>query len=78
LKNGETDILSIVGTGDFFLPCNRALHNLLSSNKVEHVYIEIRGADEAHSTHNKAFRAMAFETMLNYFNRFFTDGKGRL
>lgn len=78
LKSGELDLISVVGTGDFFLDCNRSLHQLLSDNKVEHVHIEIRGGDEPHSTHHRMFCVMALKIVLPYFNRFFVEGKGRL
>jgi len=42
LKNRDIELVTVVGTSDFFLPANRRMHEFLSSNKVAHTYIEIR------------------------------------
>jgi len=78
LKNGELDIISMIGTEDFFLGVNRNLHALWTRNKVEHIYIEMRGEDEPHSMHHGAFGTVALRAFFGYFNHFFTEGKGRL
>lgn len=76
LKNGEVDLISIVGTNDFFTPGNRALHELLTTNGVEHTYIEVRGADLKRSSHDRAFAAPASRTVFAFFGRYFAEGRG--
>lgn len=66
LKNGELDILTVIGTSDFFLSPNRALHELLSRNGVEHTYIEMRGATEQESSHHYDFAAKAFPIVFRF------------
>ena len=78
LRNGDVNLISIVGTADFFLNCNRQMHEILLANEVEHIYIEIRGKDEAYSSHTNEFRRQAEPTVFYYFSNYFTDGKGHL
>ena len=66
LRNGDIQLTTVVGTGDFFFGVNRAMHDLLSSNRVAHVHLEIRGADDEHSTHTRTF---AYEAMPIVFGR---------
>ena len=78
LKNGDIDFLAVIGTQDFFLDVNRALHRQLAERKVAHTYVEIRGSDEPHSTHNHAFRRDVLPILARYFHAFFAEGRGRL
>lgn len=66
LKNGEMDILTVIGTSDFFLPMNRELHELLSKNGVEHTYVEMRGATDRESSHHHDFAARAFPIVFQF------------
>ena len=75
LRNGEVQFTTIVGTGDFFLDVNRALHGLLSSNGVAHVYQEIRGIDEEHSSHTRTFAYEAMNTVFARFGEYFRQTK---
>ena len=79
LRNGELAIFSIVGTSDFFLKVNREFHDLLSKNKVEHYYLEVRGRDEPHSFHTFQLRVnTATPLVLNFFRNYFRDGSASL
>ena len=78
LKNGEVEILSMVGTEDFFLKGNRRMHELLSSNGVEHTYIEHRSYDKATSGHNGLFHAKARPVMMAFLGNYFRSGKGQI
>lgn len=71
LRNGEVQFTTVVGTGDFFLDVNRAMHDLLSSNRVAHVHQEIRGIDEEHSTHTRTFAYEAMKTVFGRFGEYF-------
>ena len=71
LRNGEVQFTTVVGTGDFFFGVNRALHDLLSSNRVAHVHLEVRGIDEEHSTHTRTFAYEAMKTVFARFGEFF-------
>ena len=71
LRNGEVQFTTVVGTGDFFFSVNRALHDLLSSNRVAHVHQEVRGIDEEHSTHTRTFAYEAMKTVFARFGEFF-------
>ena len=79
LRNGELAIFSIIGTSDFFLKVNREFHDLLSKNKVEHYYLEVRGRDEPHSFHTFQRRVnTALPLVLNFFRNYFRDGTASL
>ena len=71
LRNGEVQLTTVVGTGDFFFGVNRAMHELLSSNRVAHVHQEIRGIDEEHSTHTRTFAYEAMKTVFARFGEYF-------
>ena len=71
LRNGEVQFTTVVGTGDFFFGVNRAMHDLLSSNRVAHVHQEIRGIDEEHSTHTRTFAYEAMKTVFARFGEYF-------
>ena len=71
LRNGDVQFTTVVGTGDFFLGVNRAMHDLLSSNRVAHVHQEIRGIDEEHSTHTRTFAYEAMKTVFARFGEYF-------
>ena len=77
LKNGEVELISIVGTEDFFLGCNRQLHDLLSVNGVAHTYVEIRSTSTIQSVHGRFFDQGA-EVSLRFINNYFKDGFGHL
>ena len=55
LKDGEIKLMTVVGTSDFFLKDNRALHELLIKNSVAHDHIEVRGTTDALSAHTFEF-----------------------
>ena len=78
LKNGEVEIVSVIGTSDFFLDPNRRMHKLLSDNKVAHAYVELRGSDDKSSGHDYAFTAMALPIVASFFDNWFKSGQGRL
>jgi len=77
LKNGEVELVSVVGTEDFFLGCNRRLHELLSANGVAHTYIEVRSQTTLASTHGK-FYAQGAEITMRFIHCYFRDGYGHL
>jgi len=77
LKNGEVELISTVGTEDFFLGCNRQLHDLLSMNGVAHTYVEIRSPTTLKSVHGKFYNQGA-EICLRFIGNFFRDGYGHL
>lgn len=78
LKNGDIEIVSVVGTSDFFLEPNRRMHKLLSDNKVAHAYVELRGSDDKASGHDYAFTAMALPIIGSFIDNWFKSGQGRL
>ena len=77
LKNGEVELISVIGTEDFFLGCNRKLHDLLSANGVAHTYVEMRSRTTLGSTHGK-FYAQGAEVCLRFIGNYFKDGFGHL
>ena len=77
LKNGEVDLISVLGTEDFFLGCNRQLHELLSNNGVAHTYVEVRAPSTLQSVHGK-FYAQGAEIALRFIRNYFADGYGHL
>ncbi len=78
LKNGEVEIVSIIGTSDFFLAPNRKMHKILSDNKVAHTYIETRGRDEKSSGHDLSFTSGALPQVVTFFRNYFDTGRGAL
>lgn len=78
LKNGEVEIVSVIGTSDFFLDPNRRMHKLLSDNKVAHAYVELRGSDDKSSGHDYAFTSMALPIVASFIDNWFKFGQGRL
>lgn len=72
LKNGELALVTMVGNKDFFLPVNRAFHQMLADNGVEHYYIEAQGA------HTAEFAYEAFPVMFRFISTYFTEGRGHL
>ena len=78
LKNGEVEIVSIIGTSDFFLEPNRRMHKLLSDNKVAHAYVELRGGDDKSSGHNYSFTTMSYPVIFSFVKNWFEHGKGRI
>jgi S-formylglutathione hydrolase FrmB len=78
LKNGDVNLFSVVGTGDFFLEDNRAMHRILTENKVAHLHLEVRGGDDSLSCHTHPFRKMAAAMIFRYFVNYFNTGKAEL
>ena len=71
LRNGEVELMTVVGTGDFFLDVNREFHQVLTTNKVAHTYIEVRGEDDAESQHTWETFHRAEKLILSFFREFF-------
>ncbi len=78
LRNGDIELLTVVGTDDIFLVPNRRMHELLAANRVRHFYLEVRGEDEALSSHTHPFRKAAEPVMFRFADRYFREGKGYL
>lgn len=78
LKNGEVELMSVVGTGDFFLDVNREFHEMLTTNKVAHTYVELRGEDDAESQHTWETFHRAEKLILAFFREFFDRRTVRL
>lgn len=78
LKNGDVELVTFCGTSDFFLGPNRLLHDLLSANRVKHTYVELRGADEVHSTHTISFAHGVVPLVARFFDNYFRTGKASL
>lgn len=78
LRNGDVNLLTVVGTGDFFLEDNRQLHRILTENKVAHLHLEIRGEDDRRSCHTHPFRKKAAAIVFRYFRNYFTTGQAGL
>lgn len=78
LRNGDIELITVVGTGDFFLSCNRLMHDLLSANGVRHTYIEYRGNDDKESGHSLEFYEYALPLELKFISNYFATGKGDL
>ena len=77
LKNGEVDLVCAIGTEDFFLGCNRQLHELLSVNGVAHTYVEVRSQTTLQSVHGK-FYGQGAEICARFIANYFRDGYGHL
>lgn len=77
LKNGEVELISVIGTEDFFLGCNRQLHDLLSANGIAHTYVEVRSSTTLRSVHGR-FHDQGAEICLRFISNYFTDGYGHL
>ncbi|MBR4651915.1 MAG: hypothetical protein IKO72_01010 [Kiritimatiellae bacterium] len=71
LKPGALDIYTIVGTEDFFLKPNQALHALLSKRNIAHEYTEVRGSTIEMSSHSRQFAYWAMERLLPRFGECF-------
>ena len=72
LKDGELALITMIGTSDFFLEVNRALHQQLNEQGVEHHYIETSGA------HDLPFAQKALPVMVRFINHYFNTGTGQL
>ena len=77
LRNGEVDLICALGTEDFFLGCNRQLHDLLAMNGVAHTYVEVRSPTTLQSVHGKFYNQGA-ELCLRFIANYFRDGFGHL
>ena len=75
LKDGELALMTVVGTSDFFLNDNRALHELLTRNEVAHDHIEVRGANGPLSSHTLEFFLDAEKRFVFPFLRRFFGGE---
>ncbi len=78
LRNGEIELMLVVGTEDFFLQHNRRLHEILTRNEVGHTYIEVRGPDLAHSRHTRDFFDMVEPLVFRFLSGYFRTGKGMI
>jgi len=78
LKNGKIALCTMIGTWDFFLKPNRAMHELLAKNGVEHVYIEDCTGDKRTGGHCYDFYNRAMPVMVRFFRHYFATGKGGL
>jgi len=78
LRNGDVNLITVVGTGDFFLNVNRYFHDILSANKVEHYYLEARGPSDPLSMHTAQFSAYAQGVMSRFFANYFATGRAGL
>ena len=77
LRNGEVELISAIGTEDFFLGCNRQLHEILSANGVAHTYVEMRAPTTIESVHGRFYNRGA-EICLRFIHNYFRDGYGHL
>lgn len=72
VKNGDLEILMVVGTADqFFLQGNRKLHELFILNDVAHTYVELREPTLLASQHNFTFQAIGERWVYRFFSEFF-------
>jgi S-formylglutathione hydrolase FrmB len=65
LRNGELKLIFDCGVDDFFLPCNRQLHELLLNKKIDHDYTERPGG------HNNAYWRNSIDYQLLFFWKYF-------
>lgn len=73
LSNGELMLIELVGTSDFTLAENRALHESLTKRGIAHSYVETRGLDDAASKHTYEFAWPAFDMILYAFDSHFNS-----
>ena len=78
LRNGDVQLITVVGTDDIFLVPNRRMHDLLSANRVAHYYLEVRGPTQSLSSHTHPFRKEAEKTAFSFIDAYFREGSGRL
>lgn len=78
LRNGDIELLSVIGTDDIFLVPNRRMHELLSANRVAHYYVEIRGETQELSSHTHPFRKEGERIAFRFVDTYFRTGKGSL
>ena len=73
---GDVELITLVGTQDFFLQANRDLHDLLVRNKVKHTYIEHAAATDAGCSHAPAFvNDFALPVLFEFFDATFNKGE---
>ena len=77
LKNGELMLIETVGTSDFTLDENRALHASLTRRGIAHTYVEMRGSDDVASGHTYEFAWPAFDMIFDRFAAHFA-GRGTI
>ena len=78
LRNGDIELLTVVGTDDIFLMPNRRMHELLSANRVAHYYLEIRGETQELSSHTHPFRKEGERIAFRFVDTYFKTGRGGL
>lgn len=79
IQNGDLELISVIGTSDFFLQVNRNLHQLLTKNKVKHTYIEYRGPDEVSCRHGRPFiLSFALPIIYQFIDNYFKTGRAYL
>lgn len=69
LRPGDLQLFFDCGLDDFFLPVNRALHQKLMAQKIDHDYTERPGG------HNKAYWGSAVDYHLLFFRKVFDKEK---
>ena len=74
LTAGTIDLITCVGSKDFFLDPNRLLHERLRSRGIGHSYLEIVGWDKAHMAHDSAFMRMVEPIIYAHLAYFFSKG----
>lgn len=67
LRNGELHLIFDCGVSDFFLPVNRALHQKLLENKIDHDYIERPGG------HNREYWRNSIDYQIMFFLKYFNS-----
>lgn len=78
LRNRDVELITVVGTRDFFLEANRRMHELLASNNVAHTYIEICTQEERTSGHSGGFNAQAKPLIASFFRNYFDTGRAQM
>ena len=78
LRNGDIELVTIVGTDDIFLVPNRRMHELLSANRVAHHYLEVRGPTQELSSHTHPFRKEGEKVAFRFLDNYFHTGRGSL
>lgn len=67
LRGGELKLLIDCGTEDFFIGVNRALHQKLLVQKIEHTYSEFSGK------HNREYWKKSIDNHLLFFHQYFEE-----
>ena len=73
VRNDELELYMVIGSDDqYFLAGNRKLHELFTTNKVAHTYVEIRAKTQDESAHTWAFQAIGETEIYPRLAEFFT------